>query len=192
MEKLRLFIAVDIDKNSLSEIEILQKSLKKLSPDLRWTKPDTWHLTIKFLGETKKEKLEEIIKICNIVAKKYKPFNYTLKGISAFPNIHFPRVIFVDTIIPEDFKLLSLELDQLLATIGFEKETREFHPHLTLARIKDIKAFLKKDKNLMDKIIKAGESIEFTVSVSEFYLYQSILKQEGPIYIKMNSFKLSI
>ncbi len=190
MKTMRLFIAVDIDNATKEKIQEIRKSLIKLAPHIKWTAPDTWHLTIKFLGETKEEKINAIIEKCNNVAEKYSIFQVNLKGLSSFPNTKLPRVIFIDTIYPQQFKEMALTLDNELFELDFKKEDRDFHPHLTLARIKDIKSFLKLDEQIMEKLIETGKAIDYTVNIDSFHLYQSILYQKGPTYIRIKSFSL--
>jgi len=190
MKTMRLFIAADIDNSTKEKIQEIRKSLIKLAPHIKWTAPDTWHLTIKFLGETKEEKINAIAEKCNNIAKRYNFFHINLKGISSFPNTKLPRVIFIDTIYPQQFKEMALALDNELFELDLKKEDREFHPHLTLARIKDIKTFLKSNEHLMEKLIEIGKAIDYIVNIDSFHLYQSILSQKGPTYIRIKSFSL--
>jgi 2'-5' RNA ligase len=190
MKTLRLFIATDIDESTKEKIQGIRKTLLKLAPNIKWTAPDTWHLTIKFLGETKEEKINAIIEKCNNIAKNYSTFYINLKGISSFPNTKLPRVIFIDTIYPQQFKEMALALHNELLDLDFKKEDRDFHPHLTLGRIKDIKSFLRGNENIMEKIIETGKAIDYKVIIDSFHLYQSKLSQKGPTYIKIKSFCL--
>lgn len=191
MESLRLFIAIELDENLKEKIGIVKESLEKILPQIRWTKPDTWHLTIKFLGETKKNKVDEIIKLCRNIMDKYSTFNIILKNISAFPNLRMPRVVFIDTEIPEELEKIYEKLENNLVDLGFKKEDRNFHPHLTLARIKDVKAFLKGWEKTIEKIKELGREVHFKLEVKEIVLYQSILSSKGPTYIKIETFNLN-
>lgn len=191
MESLRLFIAIELDENLKEKIGIVKERLEKILPQIRWTKPDTWHLTIKFLGETKKNKVDEIIKLCKNIMDKHSPFTIILKDISAFPNLRMPRVVFIDTEIPEELEKIYEKLENNLVDLGFKKEDRKFHPHLTLARIKDVKAFLKGWEKTIEKIKELGREVHFKLEVKEIVLYQSILSSKGPTYIKIETFNLN-
>lgn len=191
MDKLRLFLAIDLDENLKERIKLVKKNLEEILPQIKWTKPETWHLTVKFLGETKKDKLEDIIRICKNIIPQYRHFQIKLKSISAFPNLRMPRVIFIDTEIPEELEKIHNEIENKFADIGFKKEGRKFHPHLTLARIKEIKSFFKESEKTIEKINKFGEDIYFNLRVNEIILYQSILSSKGPTYIKIETFKLN-
>ncbi|MCX7769817.1 MAG: RNA 2',3'-cyclic phosphodiesterase [Proteobacteria bacterium] len=191
MERLRLFLAIDIYESQIEKIKIVQKKLEELFPEIKWTKPETWHLTIKFFGETNKDKLNNIIEICKTVFRKYSNFDITLKDISAFPNLRMPRVIFIDTQIPEILHQIHEELEKKFEDLGFKREDRKFHPHLTLARIKDVKVFLKHNQQKIENIKEIGKEIYYNLKVNEIVLYQSILSKEGPKYLKLAKFKLS-
>jgi 2'-5' RNA ligase len=190
MEKLRLFLAIDIDEALKEKISLIKKNLEEVCPFIKWTKPDTWHLTLKFLGETKKDKLKNIIKVCSDTFPNYGSFEITLKDISAFPNLRMPRVIFIDTIIPQTLHSIYEDIEDKLSELGFKKEDRKFHPHITLARIKDVKPFLKQREQITEKFNQIGKEISFNLNVKEIVLYQSILTPKGPTYIKIDSFKL--
>lgn len=188
METLRLFLAIDIDNNLKEKIILVKEQLEQILPQIKWTKPDTWHLTIKFLGETKKNKVDEIKKLCKDIAIKYSSFDIILKNISAFPNLRMPRVIFIDTEIPKELEKIFEEIEDKLSVLGFKKEDRKFHPHLTLARLKDIKPFLKDNEKIIEKIGEIGRKIHFSMIAKEIVLYQSILSSKGPTYTKIETF----
>ncbi len=190
MEKLRLFLAIDLDEALKEKIILVKKNLEEALPKIRSTKPNTWHLTVKFLGETNKDKLEDVKKICKNIILKYSPFHIILKDISAFPNLRMPRVIFIDSQIPDILHKIYEEIENSLVPMGFKKETRNFHPHLTLARIKDNKHFLKDYEKIVEKIEQMGKIISFNLQVKEIILYQSILNAKGPTYIKIETFRL--
>lgn len=191
MEKLRLFLAIDLDETLKEKIFLVKNTLEESLPQIKWTKPNTWHLTVKFLGETKKDRLEDIKRICKKIIPRYCPFHITLKDISAFPNLRMPRVIFIDTQIPEVLNKIYDELENEFSHMGFKRDDRKFHPHLTLARIKDIKPFLKEHEKTMEKIKELGKDISLNLKVEEIILYQSILSGKGPTYIKIETFRLN-
>lgn len=191
MEKLRLFIAIDIDEEAINNIKILQNDLRKFKANLKWTEPETWHITLKFLGETKKDLISEIEKKCKIIGLKYTPFYLSFKGLSAFPNLRMPRVVFIDCDGGDMLKKIVNDIEIELETLGFEKEKREFHPHLTLARIKDLNGFLKTGKELL-KHISSLQKLNFERNhIKEFHLYESVLSSKGPKYIKLATLPLS-
>lgn len=182
MENIRLFIAIDIDKDGIDKIIPFQKKLSNNLKEVRWTKQDTWHITLKFLGEVKSSMLGKIISTLEDLKGKFSPFTLELDKIDVFPDIRAPRVIFIDVKESIELKNLADLIDDKLSHIGFPKEKRGFRGHLTLGRIKDTKKFLQLNKDY-PKIL--GLTLEHKFDVNEFYLYHSELKKEGPEYIKL-------
>lgn len=187
MEKLRLFIAIDIDKEGIEKIIPFQEELSKKLKEVRWTKENTWHITLKFLGDVDVLKLEKITKTLMPLVEQFRPFYVELEKIDVFPDIRIPRVIFLDTKENETLINLAKSVEEVLIPLGFPKEGRDFKGHLTLGRIKDTKRFIL--VNPKYKEILSG-SLPHKFYVPEFYLYKSELGKEGPKYTKLKTFQL--
>ncbi len=187
MEKVRLFIAIDLDKEGVDRITPFQKEIASKLKEVRWTKKDNWHITIKFLGEVESSQLDNIIPILEDIKTFFKPFTLKLDKIDVFPDIRVPRVIFLDVKDSLELKNLAEAIETKLSLIGFPKEKRDFRGHLTLGRIKDTKKFIKLNPNYKEIL---NRSLSHDFDVSEFYLYKSVLKKEGPEYIPLHSFPL--
>lgn len=190
MNELRLFIAIDIDKTSLNKIEALLNNFKSY-PFIRWTKRDTWHLTLKFLGQQKSSFLTDITHICESVKVLSRPFSLHLKSVNAFPSLKLPKILYINVLPEDNLTLLYNNLDSLLCNIGIPKENRAFSPHITIGRIKEPKLLLMKFPNFINTFVKEGEVFDHIIQVKEFRLYQSILKPSGPQYIILKNFELS-
>ncbi|MCX7991736.1 MAG: RNA 2',3'-cyclic phosphodiesterase [Proteobacteria bacterium] len=187
MDKLRLFVAIDIDREGIDKIIPLQKHLAEVLKDVRWTKEDTWHITIKFLGEVKASLLDKIAHCLNEIKNNFSAFTLELDKLDFFPDARIPRVIFLGLKECLELKKLAGEIENKLAEIGFPKEKREFHGHLTLGRIKDTKKFLQSNPKYRDMQVP---SIQYSFDVKEFHLYKSELKKDGPSYTRLFSFNL--
>lgn len=188
MEKLRLFIAVDIDKEGLAKIKSFQDRMRAEKTEVRWTRPDTWHVTLKFLGETDSAKVKEIEKICNEIRISHAPIPLEINGVSGFPGAKAPRVLFVNLKESEELKRLAWEIESGVEKLGFQKENRPFHPHVTIGRIKDAGAFLGTSKDFLPVFTAEGKKLLHEFTASEFYLYESKLSKSGPEYTRLLSF----
>jgi len=186
---MRLFIAVDVDSIGIEKIKTLQECLRKERVDVRLTKPETWHVTLKFLGETEEKKLAQIKVACDEIADKFTPFPLEISGVSAFPNPKMPRVLFVNLNASAGLSELVKEIENGVERLGFQKENRPFHSHVTIARIKDTMAFLKTAKEFMAVFSSEGEKIHHKFIATEFHLYESRLTKSGPEYMRLYSFK---
>lgn len=178
-ETVRTFIAIELNERIHSELALLQTVLKNADADVKWTAPESIHLTLKFLGNLSAEKLKETEKILSETAEETAPFTLTLKGVGAFPKLDYPRVLWVglEDGIPETVKL-AMAIEDKLEKIGVPREDREFHPHLTLGRVKSLK-----NKDKLKKIIEATKfETAAEENVTHLTLFKSALTSEGPCY----------
>jgi len=184
----RTFIALKVHPEE--ELMHLFRDLQaELSGEaIKWVEPDNLHLTLKFLGDTTAEQVDEVKEILLQTVSQFSAFRFQLKGLGYFKSNGQPRVLFTDIENFEPLKQLVNALQVPLKEIGFEKEKRAFKPHLTLARIK----FLKNKKQFYS-LIENVSSVDFQwVKVDEIIYYQSILKPSGPQYIPLQKVPLSI
>jgi 2'-5' RNA ligase len=132
---LRLFVAVDLPQDVREALAGLVADLRERVPGARWTRPEGWHVTLKFLGSTWPRLVTEVTSVVTRVASAAATFETSLGGTGAFPSARRARVLWVGL---RDagggFAGLSGALDAGLRT-WFEPERRPYTPHLTLARI---------------------------------------------------------
>ncbi len=187
---MRLFIAIDIDgqiKNALSNLQKqLQKQIDIRKNDVKWVNPENTHLTLKFLGEVKDDKVAGLCNIVKDVAKQFRNFDFDIEQLGCFGG-QSARVLWVGTGTGgDDLCELAKELEKQLARAGWPGENREFAGHLTICRVKNAKAGFEL-ANICDdyKEFKAG-----TVTVDSIKIYQSRLTPAGAIYTVVGNFKL--
>lgn len=175
---MRLFIAIDF--NELKEyFTELQKLLPK-NARLSYTK--TFHLTLKFLGETPPNNADEIINALKSI--KFEPFSVFLDSIGVFPTENYIRVVWVGLSPEEKVLELQSKIDETLKPL-FKKD-RNFKAHITLARVKypeDKKSFVEQLK----KIKIENKKIE----IGDFRLMKSTLTPKCPIYEDLAVFTLN-
>lgn len=183
---LRTFIAVDIEPAPVL-IQTMNDLKNKLSSEpVKWVSPNILHLTLKFLGDTKPSQVDEIGEELNQVSKMFSSFSFQLEGLGFFKNRGMPRVLFVNIKEGEVLQHLAAEIENRLAKLGFQPETRPFKSHLTLARIK----FLKNKTAFYEAVEEYRETFFQAVPINEIIFYRSILKPEGPEYKELNVVKL--
>ncbi len=186
MNKKRLFIAIkiDISKELKNFIISLKKELS--SEKIKWVDFKNFHITLKFLGDTEENLIPNINEALQKAAKSNTKFTLQLKGIGVFKTIANPRVLWIG--IGKNEKMINLFncIEDNLEILGFQKEKREFNPHLTISRIK----FLKDKKVLLNHILKNSNKEWDKIEIEKFTLYQSILKKQGPTYLEIKNFNL--
>ncbi|MFO7555107.1 MAG: RNA 2',3'-cyclic phosphodiesterase [Desulfobacterales bacterium] len=186
-DNLRTFIAIDIPGNILSEIRELQEGIKDYGFKIRWVRPESIHLTLKFLGDIKAVKINEIAEAISKTVVRYTPISLQAKGVGVFPGIKRPQVLWVG-LAGQLEPLVSLQktLDENLETIGFPMEKRPFKGHLTMGRMK-AKIDVKKFGDVL-MTFRSFESEAFTAD--RIILYKSELKPSGAVYTELASASL--
>jgi len=176
--QVRSFISIDLeDEKILSQVESIMSSLSSLGGDLKPVERENIHLTLKFLGNVSASKLEEIKSSLTQVA--FPPFSLEIKGAGAFPSLKRMNVIWIG--VGEGWSQVEVILEQiekLLHQLGFSRETRDFSPHITVARVKSGR---KRDEIAAFLGHLADESFG-TFPVEKVRLKQSILSPSGPRY----------
>ena len=177
-EKIRCFIAIELSQETKETLRKIENDLQKTIHGVKWVEPNNIHLTLKFLGDIEKETIEKIKEILSQIAKETKPFKIRLSSAGAFPSPSQPRVIWIgiDEGKNESSSLANL-IEERVAPLGIEKESRAFHPHLTLARVK----FLK-DKSSVKNAFASLKVPQTEMTATKIILFQSTLTREGSIY----------
>ena len=184
---MRTFIAIELSKDIRETLAQIQSHLKYSCADIKWIEKENIHLTLKFLGEIPDKKLQQVKSTLEIVGKETSPFEISLKDIGAFPNINYPRVIWVGLDKGADeSKVFAQMINEEVLKIGFQKEPRPFAPHLTIGRVRSPK----NKEALKEKMLSCQLSAVSLQLIKSVILFQSALTPKGPIYTKLYETKL--
>jgi len=179
---MRCFIAITLPDIVRKQLGELQSILKKYDADINWTRPEGIHLTLKFLGEVPEDKIGTIKSVLQEVCSNKNPFEVEIAGTGIFPDLHRPRVFWIGiTQGIEQITELAERLDGKISEIGFPKEERKYHPHLTLGRVRSPKNLGKLTNEFLQKMKPSLGKIQ----VDHISLYQSKLKPTGAEYINL-------
>jgi len=187
---MRVFIAIDIDEKIRAALGDLQQQLQSKvdikKGDVKWVNPENIHLTLKFLGEIKDEKVVEVCDIVKEVAGRHKSFELDIQTVGHFGG-RSARVLWVGAGEGKDNLLgLQKDLEQQLALAGWPEEKREFSSHLTLCRVRNPRAGVKLAAISDDyRDFKLG-----IISADSVSVYQSQLTPTGPIYTLLGNYKM--
>ena len=134
---LRLFVAISIPPGHLERLHTATEDLRARWPTARWLEPENQHVTLKFLGSTLPELVDEVRAAVRQSVAGREPASVRLSDLGVFPGPRRARVLWVGLEDPEDL-LVSVAgaLEAALEPLGFRPEQRRFHPHLTLARFR--------------------------------------------------------
>ena len=141
-ERFRLFIAVALPEGVKSRIQDAQAELRRALPErnVRWTRPEQFHLTLRFLGEVDTARVEALGEAIRSACQGFGELHLLAERVGFFPDLRYPRVAWVG--VQDQAELLPrLQLTVEAATQGFTTEEKEerFTGHITLARLKGIK-----------------------------------------------------
>jgi 2'-5' RNA ligase len=131
---MRLFIALNLPKKERARIHRAARPLREGTLPVRWIDPDDFHVTLKFLGDVRRENITRVEEAVSKVAASTRSFSTAITGFGAFPTIRRPRVIWLGVGANAELRCLKQDLEWSLGDVGYEAETRAFHPHVTLGR----------------------------------------------------------
>jgi RNA 2',3'-cyclic 3'-phosphodiesterase len=181
---MRLFLALNLPEEERRRIRDAIEPMRAAGVPVRWVDPDSYHLTLKFLGEVRPEKIPVLERAVKRVAATTRVFPLTLSGFGAFPTIRRPEVLWVGVEPTPALRCLKQDLEWGLTSHGFERETRAFHPHVTLGRASEGEgagAF----RGLDD--LAAGLGYSGTVEVLTVDLMRTHLSKQGTRHALIHS-----
>jgi 2'-5' RNA ligase len=183
-EMKRLFAAIKVEPTD-AFIEMYDNLKQILGFHIiKWVDPNNIHITLKFFGETPVEEIPFITAALQEALEGVKPFEIKLANTGIFGSYYSPKVIWVGINTSEMFNKLSNNVIESLEKSGYLNDRQNFVPHLTLGRIKEIK-----DKNHFQDVVAHFSNYAYqTQMVHGFYLYDSILRKEGPEYTVVEEF----
>jgi 2'-5' RNA ligase len=176
---MRLFIAVPLP------VEVKEALFKLREPieGVRWRNPEQMHLTLKFLGDTPRQEINQLQKELNAITAD--PFSVDLEGAGQFPLTGPPRVLWVGVASNNQLIQLHKEVEQLCSNIGFPPEDRDFYPHITLGRVTD------GTETEVESLIERYSDFQIKdIPVDRVVLYESQLQPDGAVHNPLKIFRL--
>ncbi len=192
---MRLFIALDIDDAIRQRIATFIDGVRGFAPDVRWVRPESLHVTLKFIGEYPEQKLEALQRALRGAQGAATTINF--RGHGFFPTTKAARVFWIGMEADSNLAPLAGAVDDATAQLGITREQREFTPHLTLARAGSGRPQWKAGDRpsgafrLLQEKLAALPPPEFgSMTAREFFLYESKLSPSGARYTKRERFVL--
>jgi len=189
MSTYRTFIAIEIPPDIRRRLKEHIDQLRAVFPDVRasWTREDNLHLTLRFLGDVPVARLPALSNAVAEAAHEIKPFDLVICDCGTFPTHGRPKVLWIGCAdvssasslspTPNDqhpLAALHAALEDRCAAAGFEREPRSFHPHLTIARLRESKG----SRALAEHHKQLGFNGQ-TFTVSELVVFRSELSTKG-------------
>ncbi len=186
----RGFISIDVEPTD--KVHEFIDELERTRAPLNMVDPNQLHITVKFLGDTEEEQVDQIVEKTEFALEDFDPFSLKVSSTGAFPHLGYMKVVWMDSEaapdaphagVTEDEDIpfltdMAHRVEEELVPLGFERDDREFSPHVTVARVKG-----GKNKERLRDVIEKYDGEQFAVfEVTELKLKKSILKKSGPEY----------
>ncbi|MDD5589884.1 MAG: RNA 2',3'-cyclic phosphodiesterase [Candidatus Portnoybacteria bacterium] len=181
--KKRVFIAINLSEKIKNRLLEFKEKWNHLP--VRWTKKDSLHLTLVFIGYVTDDELYNICKIINEVARRHEPFYLEFERVLYGPPDKPPRMIWLKGKISEELADLRSDLETALSASenagGYSAERRPFSPHISLARIN-----MEEWHKLVERP-NIEENFKFGLNAASIEVMQSDLKRSGAEYAILES-----
>jgi 2'-5' RNA ligase len=176
---MRLFVAIPLAEAVVRELKAAVARLRRKQDGLRWTAPESWHITLQFLGNATPEQLTCLRQ--RLAEVRFTPLTVRLGELGSFPRT---GVVFVDVAASGQLTALAQSVVRATSRCGFAAETRPFHPHITLARKANNRERGNKGQREQDELnarMRGLASFQ-PFTAREFLLYESHLESAGARY----------
>ncbi len=168
---IRLFVGLELPEDMRRRLALLGGGV----PGARWVRPESYHVTVRFIGEVDEGRFEDIhMALSRIQAPS---FELMLDGVSTFGKASAPHTLWAGVQRDETLSTLHAKVDRALITTGLEPESRKYSPHVTLARLKESSVRRLGGFVAANSLFRAGP-----VRVGHFVLFSSFLSRSGAIY----------
>ena len=191
MRSIRTFIAVELSGTVIARAQEAIKLLRTSGAEVGWVDRGQMHLTLKFLGNVPETETPDVCRVVAEAAAGVEPFEIVFRGLGAFPRASEPRTIWlgIDQGQAELAELHAAIEGALQKEMGFGKENRKFHPHLTLGRLRKESDPARAE---LSRLIQENESFDGDLTVvEEVVTFASTLGRQGPTHEAMGHASLA-
>jgi 2'-5' RNA ligase len=182
--RVRAFVAVSVP--AVESLLGVREELRRLGRAVRPVACDDWHVTLKFLGDVPTADVAALASALRAAVSPVGCARCTLKGLGVFPAPQRPSVVWAGIPHAEVLSELAARVESACESLGFPRESRAFHPHLTLARIKS------RPPAALAAILEEYAGTDFGAwEVTSVVLLESVLERSGAQYVPLATFPLA-
>jgi 2'-5' RNA ligase len=184
---MRTFVAIDLDNKIKTRIDQIISRLDPRDRSIKWITRQGMHVTLKFLGEISESIQSDVENALGKITNKHSPFLLQCRGVGTFPHkSKNPRVLWIGLDKNNQLDALHKDIEEEMAGLGFPKDNRLFHPHLTLGRIKK--------KGQLHSVLSGLQQYHSEhfgdIIVKKVIYYKSTLKPTGSEYTVLSEHEL--
>ncbi|HVK75683.1 MAG TPA: RNA 2',3'-cyclic phosphodiesterase [Kofleriaceae bacterium] len=176
---MRLFVGIPVAPAVAGELAATCESLARRATSqqvpLRWLAPATYHVTLKYLGWTRPEVVPAVHEAIVRATAGHQPFRFRAARLGAFARPAKATVVWAGVDDPGALGALAEALDRELSALGFPREQRSFHPHVTLGRLRE-------PADVGGVLLPFSEQVFSETRVEFATLFESLTKPTGSEY----------
>jgi len=192
MKGLRTFIGIFPPLEIQRTVESIQSTFKADNSPVRWESQNKFHITVKFLGDISEKQLGQLQTHLDAAVVRIPPFEITLLSVGCFPSAHSPKIVWIGSPPGDNPELVRCfgAVEEACAEVGFKKDERAFHPHITLGRMKGLRP---RRGKISENLIKTIENTTFEplkFPCTELLIMKSDLSPSGSTYSKQRTISL--
>jgi 2'-5' RNA ligase len=171
---MRCFVAIDIPPEARDRLVAVQEALRGVGADVRWVRPETLHLTLRFLGDVDAPAAASLGTALAAEAARRPPLPLALHGTGLFPTVVWAGC-------RGDLAPLAAAVDAIATSLGLPADDKPFAAHVTIGRVKS-----GRHAALLRAALPEGPIAAF--EAREMALMRSTLKPTGPVYERLGTF----
>ena len=172
---MRLFVGVRVSvatANALAACaEMLARRARDAGVDPKWVAPASYHVTLKFLGATRDDAVGAVREALAGACAGVQAFRFRVARLGAFASLERANVVWAGVEEGAALGELAKRVERATTALGFASETRAFHPHVTLARLRE-------PKPVRELVLPLAEQVFAETRVDAITLFES----SGPAY----------
>ena len=177
----RIFLALRLNDTS----RIMISGLARQVPGARLVPSEQMHLTIRFIGEVEGALFRDVLERLQELSAA--PVSLQIEGVGHFPPRGKPRVLWAGVTSSTELLLLRNKVNSILRQCGIEPETRKYHPHVTLARLKNSSSHRVAQFLSQHSLLKTPSFMANTLT-----LYSSVLTSKGAVHTIEQEYPLQL
>ena len=177
----RIFIAAQIDPGTQNKLHAILSKRKNDQRLFRLTPPENLHITLKFIGEATQTQIESLRSIVKEAGHAFMPPAMQFSGGGVFPAVSRARILWIGLDPGNGLNSLVEAIETGCEAIGFPREKKPFHPHVTLGRI--TRPVRQEDQQTIREWIDALNQVgDIPFQMKYITVYNSDLSQKSPVY----------
>jgi 2'-5' RNA ligase len=181
---MRLFTGISLPAEVSDRLEAVTRDLQR-GIRMNWSPAENLHITLKFIGSWPDARLDDLQRALEAI-QPVPAFRARVSQLGYFPNPHRPHSLFAGVQAGPELAALATAIDHATEALGIKTEERGYHPHVTLARIKD-QSQVRELRGRVAEIV----GLEFgEFEVRAFHLYESRTGPRGSVYTKLATYDL--